>query len=541
MENDILTSLNRGGTGINIAELSDSLTQAEISPRRELITDRIDRAELRLSGYDRLRGQADRMTEALDLMRTLSPRTVSSDTSAVSATISDPAAVDLTTAKIGVTQLAQAQVLEFGGFTDAAAEIGAGVLTVDFGAWTDDVPPVFTAGARAGQTVTFQAGSSLADIAEALSTFEGVSARVIDVGDGTFSLGIISETGEQNALRLSVAAGADAGLASFDISAGPGAVQVQSAQDAQLSFNGINVTRASNQIDDLLPGLSVNLNATTAVDASVSARPNAEGSLEVMQSFVDIINATQTLVKTLTARGFGEAGVAGDLAGDSLADGVLRGIERVLSRGFGDRGTHLADIGIQTERDGSLTLDADRFTKALTANPSLLDPLIRDDLTGQTVRISGTPATRSEAGRFAFLRDPATGIATLSGVTLLGAEQENGDWTYRVPSGPMRGLTLTVSAETDLAEVNFAPSMVGSLQSYLAGFLADGNALEQRERSLSSSIATETTALEALDLRAEEVRTRYLGQFTQMELIVTQLNSTGDYLQNLIDGWNSDN
>ena len=61
MENEILTALNRGGTGINIAELADSLTQAEIAPRRALIAERIDRAEVRLSGYDRLRGQAEQM------------------------------------------------------------------------------------------------------------------------------------------------------------------------------------------------------------------------------------------------------------------------------------------------------------------------------------------------------------------------------------------------------------------------------------------------------------------------------------------------
>ena len=82
--------------------------------------------------------------------------------------------------------------------------------------------------------------------------------------------------------------------------------------------------------------------------------------------------------------------------------------------------------------------------------------------------------------------------------------------------------------------------MVGSLQSYLSGILADGNALAQREDALGASIVTETTALEALNLRSEEVRTRYLGQFTQMEMIVTQLNSTGDYLTNLVEGWNAD-
>lgn len=541
MENDILSSLNTGGTGINIKELSETLTQAEIAPRRSLISDRIDRAELRLSGYDRLRGQAEQLDEALTLMRGLSPRSVASDSTAVSVTISDPAAVDLQGARLGVEQLAQAQVLSFTAFTDPVQELGAGTLTVDFGNWSEDVPPVFTSGTRSGQTVTFQPGSSLADMAEALSLLDGVSARVIDVGDGTYSLGVISETGTQNALRFSVAPGADPGLASFDFSADPTTVQVQSALDARLSINGIAVTRASNQVDDLLPGLSLKLSGTTTTDATITARPNVEGGLEVMQSFVDIINATQSLVNTLTARGFGGTDSAGDLAGDSLAEGVMRGIETVLARSFGASGTHLADIGILTERDGRFTLDAARFTAALNANPALLDPLIRDDLTGRDVVIEGKPVVASDAGSYRLVRDAATGTATLGGVTLFGTEQENGDWLYNVSSGPMRGIKLTVAAATERAEITFAPSMVSSLQSYLAGVLADGNALEQRETALSKSIATETTALEALDLRSEEVRTRYLSRFTEMERIVTQLNSTGDYLRDLIDGWNADN
>lgn len=540
MENEILVALNRGGTGINITELAESLTQAEIAPRRALVAERIDRAEVRLSGYDRLRGQAEQMGDALDLMRGLSSRSLSSDNSAVAVTVSDPGAVDLRSARIGVSQLAQSQVLSYVGFSEAEAEIGAGALTVSFGAWSEDVPPVFSAGERTAQTITFQPGSTLADMAEALSSIEGLSARVIDLGDGTFSLGVISETGSQNELRLSVAADADPRMAQFDISTDPGAIQVQGGQDAKLSLNGIAVTRSSNQIDDLLPGVTLNITAQTLTDATLSGRANVEGALEVMQSFVDIINATQTLVKSLTARGFGEGGVAGDLAGDSLADGVLRGMQSVLSRGFGVQGVHLSDIGIRTERDGSLALDADRFSRALGANPGLLDPLIRDDLVGKDVQITGIPGAAATAGRYALVRDAATGAATLDGVALFGSAQANGDWTYRVPSGPMRGLSLTVGAATEQAEINFQPSMVSSLQTFLSGVLADGSALAQREDALGKSIATETAALEVLDGRSEEVRTRYLSQFTQMDMIVTQLNSTGDYLTNLVDGWNAD-
>lgn len=537
---DILSSLNTGGSGLNISELTETLTKAEIEPRKSLISQRIDTAELRLSGYERLRGQTETLDEMLSLMRQLSPLAVRSDTSAVRTNVTDAEALDLTSAQISVNRLATSQVLNFAGYASADAEVGAGALTIAVGSWSEDTPPVFTQGAETANTITFAEGSTLADVAEALNLLDGVSARVINSGDGTFSLGVTSETGTANALRFSVAAGADPRLAALDFSADPTGVQVQTAGNAELSLNGIPVSRASNTISDLLPGVDLTLTAPTTTPATITATPDTEGSLEVMQGFVDMINATRTLFKDLTARGFG-TGTAGDLAGDTLTESLMFGMETVLARGFGSADTHLADIGVMTERDGRLSLDATKFTAALNANPALLDPLIRDDLSATGAELSGTPTVAPEAGTFRLTRDPATGAASLNGVALVGREQEDGRWLYSVSSGPMRGISLTVEADVDTAEIRFGPSMLSSLQSYLGSALENDSSLARREDSLRDTIAEETSALDALDTRSEDLRARYLAKFTEMERIITQLNSTGDYLTNLIDSWNSNN
>ena len=536
---DILSSLNTGGSGLNISELTDTLTKAEIEPRKSLISQRIDTAELRLSGYERLRGQTETLNEMLTLMRQLSPLAVRSDTSAVRATISDGKALDLTSAQVAVDRLATPQVLNFTGHASADAELGAGSLTVAQGSWSGDTPPVFTQGSATANTITFAEGSTLSDVAEALNLLDGVSARVIDSGDGTFSLGVTSDTGAANALRFSASTDSDPRLAALDFAADPTGVQVQVAGNAELRLNGIPVTRASNTVTDLLPGVDLTLTATTAA-ATITATPDTDGSLEVMQGFVDMINATRSLFSDLTARGFGSADSAGDLAGDTLTESLMRGMESVLARGFGSAGTHLADIGVMTERDGRLSLDAATFTAALTANPALLDPLIRDDLTAAGATVTGTPRVAPDAGTFRLTRDPATGAASLDGVALIGREQEDGRWLYAVSSGPMRGISLTVEADTDLAEIRFGPSMLGSLQSYLGSVVENGAALAQRETGLRDTIAAETSALEALDTRSADLRARYIARFTEMERIITQLNSTGDYLTTLIDAWNSD-
>ncbi|MEM1101541.1 MAG: flagellar filament capping protein FliD, partial [Pseudomonadota bacterium] len=330
MPTDFLTALNSGGSGINIRELAETLTEAEIAPRRTLVTDRIDRAELQLTGYAQLRGQAEQVSEALRLISSLAPFAVSSGSDDVGVTVLDAVAVAEGATSIEVTQLATAQVLNFGGFSDPTAPLGAGALTVDFGAWSADVPPVFTADVTRGQTLDLTAEATLDDLASALSSLSGVSAQVIDVGDGTFTLGVISETGAENALRISVDPAADPALQAFDFSADPAPVQAQAAGNAELSLNGIAVTRASNQVDDLLPGVSLDLNAVTEAPVSITAEANIEGAVEVMQGFVEILNATERLVTSLTARGFTGEEEAGALAGDQVADRFIRQFNAAL-------------------------------------------------------------------------------------------------------------------------------------------------------------------------------------------------------------------
>lgn len=544
MPTDFLTTINSGGSGINITELAEVLTEAEVSPRRTLITDRIDKAELQLSGYAQLRAQAQQIGEALSFVSTLSSYAIASDSNALAASITDPTMVSAESSVIEVDQLATSQVLNFGGFTDPDSALGAGSITVEFGTWSNDVPPVFTAGTNSSQMLDLQENATLNELAGALGSIEGVSARVIDVGDGTYTLGVISDTGVENALNITVSPESATSLQAFDISADPTAVQAQAAQNAELKFNGIAITRSSNEVDDLIPGVSLSLISTTENPANISAFPNAEGALEVMQGFVEILNATVFLVSSLTDQGFASGGEPGALAGESLADRFLNQFQSNLAGGFGssdgESDTFLADIGILTERDGTYSLDESRFTEALTVDPLLVAPLLRNTLNAENSVITGSPSVPPDAGTYEFVRDATTGSATLGGQPIYGVEQADGSWLYTVSLGDLQGISISVQADVTATTVHFAPSMVSTLEEQMSDFTSSDGALGTRDAALEASISEEEEALEALDRRAEYLEERYLARFTQMEQIITQLNSTGEYLQNLLDAQNRD-
>lgn len=541
---DVLSTLNTGGSGLNISELSKDLAKAEIDPRRALVNERVDKAELSVTAFDRLGLQMQELGDTLNFAKGLQTLGATSDKAEVGALMLDPKLVPDTPVSVDVENIAQSQVLEFSGFTSADDVIGQGSLTVNFGKWEGE-PPVFTENAdKAGSTITFEAGSTLSDIAEALSSLDGVSARVIDLGDGSFSLGVNSDTGANNALRFSVGEGADAAMAGFDFASDPTAVQRREALDASLTVDGISVTRDSNEIDDLIPGMSLTLNqATTDGAAKVQASADPDLALGIMETYVDMFNQLKSLMNELTTRdAAAESDEAGALSGNVAASSLKREFDSLLTRGFegfGDAPVYLSQMGVRTERDGRITLDETVFKDAFAEDATLFESVLRDGLRASDAGVSfeGTPSVTSTAGEYTFIRNPDTGDATLNGVALKGVEQEDGSTLYTVNDGSLTGVSLKVEAGVNSSTINFGKSISSTISDWATEALSDTGAVGRSEENLTSEIESHKDELEALDERALEIERRYLSRFTAMEQVVTQLNSTGDYLTNMVDSW----
>ena len=157
------------------------------------------------------------------------------------------------------------------GFSSKNAEINLGSIAIDCGSWNENTFSRHTR--RASQRVSVSAANNtLNGLAETLSALEGVNATVTDKGDGTFSLIVNSDTGENNALRLTVTEDeSDSGLSTFDTSANNANKQVVAAQDASINLNGVVVTRETNTITDLIDGYEFKLNSTTTSAASITS------------------------------------------------------------------------------------------------------------------------------------------------------------------------------------------------------------------------------------------------------------------------------
>lgn len=203
-----------------------------------------------------------------------------------------------------------------------------------------------------------------------------VSAAVMTVGGQQKLMLNAGKTGSEGAFTLhTFAAGtSDADIASLLPGASGVAVaqQLSAAQDAKIQVggsSGIEVVQSSNTYTGIA-GLAIDFKEAGSVTVTV-AKDEASTKAN-MQGFVEAFN---TLVKTLDKQMLADGkGAAGALAGDASVRGLRNQLSNLLRADFG--GQSLTAFGVNAQRDGTITLDADRFAKKVAANPQALEELL---------------------------------------------------------------------------------------------------------------------------------------------------------------------
>lgn len=546
---DYLSALNKNGTGINLTEIATSLVEAETLPKKDVANKKISDAEVAISAFGELYNQFNTLSQTLTIARGQAALSANSSNSAVSLEIDNANSAQPMNATIEVSQLAQPQVLEFKGFSDPQALMDGGELQISFGSWSNDIPPQFTDnGELLGGTWTFDDDTTLQDFVSQINKTSGMSAELINVGDGTYSVAITTLAGEANAVNFTATSTSTTGnsvnLAMFDTNTDVSTVQVQLATNAEIKYNGISVSRTTNEIDDLIGGTTITLNDITASPSNVSISTNAQSAFDVMDAMMLQVNIVNQFMIEMTRKGQ-TAEESGSLAGNTGADMMKREFQSVLTagfEGFGDRTMYLSDFGVRTERNGTMTLDRDKFMDTFRRNPASFDALLQDGLNADTSGFdffSKPELTQSQ--KFSFERDATTGEATLDGVSLTKIDSANGKTTFQVNDGSLLGTRFSVDDSVTNSTIRYGRSFSATMQSSLNDMLSSNGMISRQEIALEDTISTQRENLTKIEETAATLQKRYQARFGAMELVVSQLNSTGEYLTNLVAQWNKSN
>lgn len=149
------------------------------------------------------------------------------------------------------------------------------------------------------------------------------------------------------------------------------------ASDASVTITGIGtVTRATNSISDIIPGVTLALNSLGV--SSVKIAEDVPSTITKVQQFIDAYNDIVAFVResnqiTEEKRGTEIRNVFGPLASSRLDDNVLFSIRSELAEVVSSGGSAVrvfADMGITTERDGTLKFDSNKLQQAIATEVS---------------------------------------------------------------------------------------------------------------------------------------------------------------------------
>ena len=240
--------------------------------------------------------------------------------------------------------------------------VGSGTVTVGHVANTFGINT-----AKSSSTISISQGSSsLTTVANSLNAISGVSANVINKGDGTYSLVLRSDTGRNNALRLTVSENSsDTGLSVLNTTSDNSNHQTTAANDATISVDGMTITRASNSIQDLFDGYTLSLSGTTTSAFRISSSLDETSALDSMKEFVASYNKTRKVIEDLTKVGDNPEN-SGPLSDDITIKNIKNQLNKLINGkliGFGSTSYYASTLGLQTARDGSLSVDETKFKK----------------------------------------------------------------------------------------------------------------------------------------------------------------------------------
>lgn len=362
------------GSGIDISSLVSQLVDAQFANKNQSLSDRSDKLTAQISKVSELKSGITAFSTALTQRTaggTLTTQPTSSRTDLVTVTRLAGADVSNLQATVEVRQIAQQQVASTSAFPGGStATVGTGTLTFTFGTATvaNGRMDAFAAGPAAPiQIEVDSAHSTLSGVAAAINAAnKGVTASIITDSDGA-RLVLKSMTGASQAFQVS----GSAGLESLDIGVGASGSTINtSAQDAIVALDGVPTRYPINSISSLVPGVRLDLvAASVGTKVTIGASRPTDALKQALTDFVDSFNEVYAMVKTAVDP------IAGELRGDAGAQDLMRQMRALtltplVKDPVTGKPSTLADLGVGTQRDGSLKIDSIRVAKVLETYPA---------------------------------------------------------------------------------------------------------------------------------------------------------------------------
>jgi flagellar hook-associated protein 2 len=437
---------------------------------------------------------------------------------------------------IEIRQIAKAHKVVGAAFSSSSTDLGySGVISL---------------GTVGGQNVdiAIDGGMTLAEVAEAInyrSGTSGVQATVLKVAGSTYKL-ILSATATGQTISAGAVSGDDV-LSSLGIlgSGGVFADELQAAQYAIFTVDGVEITRDDNDIDDVVDGVTFNLYQETpdGTSITVAIEANLSAVKEGVQAFVEAYNNYRAFAigqQTLTSSDDTTQSddiTQSPLFGDSTFRSINTAILDALNVTTG--GLSLADIGLSFDESNYLEVDEDALNETLLNNVEAIERLLSFRATTSSSNLMLLERGRSAPSAFTLdITVGANGAMTavsvngnsslfrISGSRIVGLPGTAYEGYAFVYAGD-ESASINVAVSTGLAEVLFnagetaANDGHGTLRTLVDGMEGDVQGLEERSDRIAQSAA--------------EFRARLTERYARIRAAIQEAEAVQSYLEAMLD------
>ena len=163
---------------------------------------------------------------------------------------------------------------------------------------------------------------------------------------------------------------------------------LQKSQDANFTFNGVDITRNTNTVSDLVVGLTLELQKVDDTDenSTIKIKRDDGGMVDSVKEMVAAYN--QVLNKLTEVTDYNsETDEAGAFQGESTISRIKSSLNRILLTSDFTQDIHnLIDVGIELNEGGLLTFDEAKLQSKLSEDSEAVEKLFR----GYTATVRGS-------------------------------------------------------------------------------------------------------------------------------------------------------
>ncbi|WP_374417950.1 flagellar filament capping protein FliD [Stutzerimonas kunmingensis] len=450
------------GSGMDIDAMVGALVSAEKAPKEAQLNRLESATTTKISALGTLRTALSSFQTALkdlnDIKLFENRSAKSSNTDLLTATASKTAQSG--TYSVKVEQLATGSKTATAALASDFKTTAAGTLTVKVGSGE-------------GIEVAIGADASLEDVKNALNAAlkdSGVSANLLtDPSTGKTRLVMSSSTtGAGEDVSISASAGLNSLAIDTENKATPDAgVVLERAQNAKFSIDGLAMESKTNKVEGAIPEVTLDLVAADDKKAiTVTVAQDQGGVTANIKRFVDaynnLIKTTNSLTRVTKVGDDGKP-LTGGLVGDSSVRSILSGIQNeLISVGGGDGVRMLSDLGITTQKDGTLGIDDKKLGTALENNFDAVGQFFTGD-TGLMKRLDNRVDGFNQTG--GILAQRVSGLE----VTNADIKAQREKLTLRIESISARLYSQFNAMDTMVAQLSSTSSWLESTLSSLPG------------------------------------------------------------------------